>query len=142
MLPYPLLQLENEFSVAKNVPNKKKYLGKNRRKWLSELSLNSFGLVYDCRALDKGIIVYSNGKNIEGEKERLKVFDGKSSNFKDRTRDGEQMDITQDNEEWCPYLCGFNMTVADLLVFGMVSQLLSKVKSKVLICFHWYVPVY
>lgn len=98
-IPYVMLKLEKELQTPKNLPNKSKYLGKDKEKWLTKLVSESF----EGQKLQQSLQQY-----IREFKQKL-----------DECRC------------WSPYLNGFQLTIADLIILHMVFQLLSKV------CLSW-----
>ena len=95
ILPAVLIKLENELGTPKNLPNKSKFLGKDKAKWLRKLIGNSF----------------------EGQ-ELLQSVDSYVSEFE------KKIDHCK---SWSPYLIGFQVTIADLIVLYMVVTLFQKV---------------
>lgn len=100
-VPFILLKLEKELATQKNLPNKSKYIGKNKEKWLTKLVSESF-----------------EGQVLKGS---LKAHVLKLT---------ERID---DQNGWSPYLIGFQITIADLIVLYMVAELLCKVCNKLFI---------
>ena len=94
-IPHVLLKLEKELSTPKNLPNKSKFIGKEKGKWLKILVSESF----------------------EGQKlqQDLKTYIQEFEDKLNRCR------------SWSPYLIGFQITVADLIILSMVAQLFQKV---------------
>ena len=94
MVPLVLQRLEKELLTAKNLPNKSKYIGPDKQKWLFKMVKNSF-----------------EGQKLEGEEQ-------------------EYVDnITQRLDgSWSPYMIGFQITVADVIVLSLALQLLLRVR--------------
>ena len=94
MVPLVLQRLEKELLTAKNLPNKSKYIGPDKQKWLFKMVKNSF-----------------EGQKLEGEGQ-------------------EYVDnITQRLDgSWSPYMIGFQITVADVIVLSLALQLLLRVR--------------
>ena len=94
-IPNVLLRLEKELATPKNLPNKSKFFGKERAKWLTKLVSESF----EGQKIGQSVQSY------------ISAFDEKIGCYK----------------SWSPYLIGFQITVADLLVLSLVAKLLQKV---------------
>jgi len=102
ILPAVLIKLENELGTPKNLPNKSKFLGKDKAKWLRKLIGNSF----------------------EGQ-ELLQSVDSYVSEFE------KKIDHCK---SWSPYLIGFQVTIADLIVLYMVVTLFQKLAHQNCLC--------
>lgn len=94
VVPLVLQRLEKELLTSKNLPNKYKYIGPDKQKWLLKLVKNSF-----------------EGQQLKGKKQ-------------DYVNDiAERLDGS-----WSPYMIGFQITVADVIVLSLALQLLIKVR--------------
>lgn len=94
-IPTVLVRLEKELATPKNLPNKSKFLGKEKAKWLMKLIGDSF----EGQKLEQSLRSY------------VCAFEEKINCCK----------------SWSPYLIGFQITIADLLVLSMVASLFQKV---------------
>ena len=94
-MPTVLLRLEKELATPKNLPNKSKFLGKEKAKWLTKLIRESF----EGQKIGQSLQSY------------VSAFEEKINSCK----------------SWSPYLIGFQITIADLLVLSMVASLFQKV---------------
>ena len=95
ILPAVLIKLEKELGAPKNLPNKSKFLGKHKAKWLITLIGSSF----ESQKLQQSVDSY------------VSEFEKKIDHCK----------------SWSPYLIGFQITIADLIVLNMVVTLFEKV---------------